>query len=303
MTEEELKKMYKTVCEAPSGNGFRVEHMPDFFDTSNIDDCQPHVHSFFEILWFKEGNGFHMVDFVNYEVKPNTIFFLSPGQVHHFDVKEGYKGVAIKMCTDFMKDGSDIDSLLIKYNTFYNVESTPNYYIDEGTSKTLSAIVDEMDKESWRNREFGNIDVLKSWLRIFLVNILRYGSQSSKEQTEILKPSYSLFLKFRKLVEQNFRTLHTVQQYADKLNVAVRTLNKCVNDCLNESPLTYINNRIMLEAKRLVRYTDLMFKEIAIDLGYEEPSYFVKSFKRNVGYLPSEFRQMDEITHCRIKDK
>ena len=53
MTTEELNRMYSTVCNVPRGNGFRVERMPDFFETSEIDDCMAHVHSFYEILWFQ----------------------------------------------------------------------------------------------------------------------------------------------------------------------------------------------------------------------------------------------------------
>ena len=54
----------------------------------------------------------------------------------------------------------------------------------------------------------------------------------------------------------------------------------------------------MLEAKRQVRYSNLMIKEIAYNLGFEDPSYFVKLFKRQTGMLPSDFRGMDEVPHC-----
>ena len=85
MDTDKLYSNYHTVCAAPGGNGFRVEHMPDFLLHSEINDCSPHVHSFYEILWFQDGVGTHNVDFVDYEVKPNTIFFLNPGQTHNFD--------------------------------------------------------------------------------------------------------------------------------------------------------------------------------------------------------------------------
>ena len=63
MTTEELNRMYSTVCNVPRGNGFRVERMPDFFETSVIDACMAHVLSFYVILWFQEGTGVHTVDF------------------------------------------------------------------------------------------------------------------------------------------------------------------------------------------------------------------------------------------------
>lgn len=298
----ELETRYRAVCEAPSGNGFQVEHMPEMFSRSIVDDCSPHVHSFYEILWFQEGTGLHTVDFIDYEVKPDTIFFLSPGQIHNFDVREGYRGVAIKMCTDFMKDEEGPNGLFLKYNIFHSYDTVPCCRIDPSIAQLLSALVDDMETEAHRDGEFGNIDIIKALLRIFLVKVQRHGIQEGVLHLDALKSSHQLFLRFRKLVEQEFTRLHNVQEYADRLNVPVRTLNKCVNECSSKSPLAFINDRIMLEARRLVRHTSMLFKEIAFELGYEDPSYFVKLFKRQTGYLPSEFRELDKVTHCRITD-
>lgn len=300
MAIDNLKEKYRTVCDAPRGNGFLVEHMPQFFATSDIDDCSPHVHSFYEILWFQEGTGRHTVDFIDYDVKPGTIFFFSPGQIHHFDNKVGYKGVAIKMCTDFMKDtatGATASNLFLKYNAFHTHDTTPYYVIDDTTAVMLNALVGEMEAEAQRGGEFGNIDILKSLLCIFLAKIQRHGHQESGERLNTLKSGHQLFIQFRRLVEQEYATLHTVQEYADRLNVAVRTLNKCVNECSHKSPLAFINDRIILEAKRMVRYTGMMIKEIAFELGYDDPSYFVKFFKRQTGHLPSDFRELDTVTN------
>jgi len=299
MITDKLNEMYQTVCDAPGGNGFRVEHMPEMFSKSEIDDCKAHIHSFYEILWFQEGTGHHTVDFTEYEVKPGTIFFLSPGQIHNFDHREGYKGVTIKMCTDMMKDSSSqnvgIGKMFLKYNTFHAHDSIPYYNIDEATSQMLLPLVEEMERESLLYGELGNIDILKALLCIMLAKIERYGTHEAHEQLDTIRPSHQLFIQFRRLIEKEFTHLHTVQEYADQLHVAIRTLHKSVNECSGKTPLALINGRIVLEAKRMVRYSNLMIKEIAAELGYEDTSYFVKMFKRETGYLPSEFREMDEI--------
>lgn len=297
MKIDDLNDIYPTVCNAPGGNGFRVEHMPELFGASAINDCMAHVHSFYEILWFQEGEGKHTVDFMEYDVKPGTIFFLSPGQIHHFDKEEGYKGVAIKMCTDLMKNSMDggMGKLFMKYNAFHAYDTTPYYIIDDTTAQMLQPLVDEMEDEAQRGNEFGNIDILKSLLCIFLAKIQRYGQHDATERLDTMRPSHQLFVQFRRMVEQEHAHLHTVQEYADRLNVAIRTLHKSVNECSGKTPLVIINDRIMLEAKRMVRYTNMMIKEIASELGYDDPSYFVKLFKRNTGYLPSDFREMDNV--------
>lgn len=288
-----VKEIHIAVCSAPGGNGFKVEHMPELLESKSFDNCSPHIHYFYEILWFKDGVGRHTVDFTEYDVRPNTIFFLSPGQVHHFDNCTSYSGVSIKMCADFMQNDEGASSLFLKYNVFHTFDTTPCFHIDDATAHTLNILAEDMERESANVGQFGNIDVLKALLRIFLVQTLRHGTQDIEHRLDDLKPSHMLFTRFRKMVGKEYMRLHTVQEYADGLNVAVRTLNKCVNECSNMSPLAFINQRIILEAKRMVRYTNMMIKEIAFELGYDDPSYFVKLFKRETGYLPSDFREMD----------
>lgn len=199
------------------------------------------------------------------------------------------------MCTDLMKDnqsGGNVDSFFLKYNSFHTYDSTPYYKIDDRTAQMIMPLVDDMEEESSHYGELGNVDILKSLLCIFLVKIQRYGIHEDGKNLDMLKPSHRLFIQFRRMVEEEYNRLHTVQEYADRLNVAVRTLNKSVNECSGKSPLAFINERIILEAKRMAKYTNMMIKEIAASLGYDDPSYFVKLFKRQTGFLPSEFRDL-----------
>ena len=293
MNTDNTINMQIAVCKAPDGSGLRVEHISDFLCDETFDDCSPHLHYFYEILWFEQGTGKHTVDFVEYDIQPNTIFFISPGQVHHFDHTQGYKGVSIKMCTDFMKDEADTNNTLLKYSVFHTFDTAPFYRVSEKAAETLQHLVEQMEVEMNCQNCFGNTDILKALIRIFLIHVLRHGVQDSELPLNNLKPAHILFIKFRKLVEQEYRNLHTVQEYANRLNVAQRTLHKCVNECSHTSPLAFINERIMLEAKRLVKYSNLMIKEIAFNLGFDDPSYFIKLFKKKTGYLPSDFRELD----------
>ena len=206
MTTDKLHTMYQMVCNAPGGNGFKVEHIPEQFSDSEIDDCMAHVHSFYEIIWFQEGEGRHTVDFLEYDVRPGTIFFLSPGQIHHYDRKEGYKGVTIKMCIDLMKDNTagitGIGKMFLKYNAFHAYDSSPYYTIDETTAQMLLPLVDEMAEESLRYGEYGNIDILKSLLTIFMAKIERYGKHETVERLDTLRPSHQLFIQFRRMVKK-----------------------------------------------------------------------------------------------------
>jgi len=287
-----LEKMRIPVCEVFASNGFQIEYMPDFLDNKEFDNYSPHVHSFYEIIWFKEGNGRHIVDFIEYEIKPNTIIFLAPGQIHHFD-HNSYKGVSMKICSDFMNSDECSSSSFLKFSVFYSFESAPCFYIDDVTATKLDAILELIETESKLVKEFGCTDMLHSLLRVFLIQAYRHGVKNGTFTLDNLKPSHQLFVRFRSLVECEYQRIHSVQDYAKKLNTNVRTLNKCVNECSGMSPLAYINGRIILEAKRLIRYSNLRIKEVAFILGYDDPSYFVRMFKRHTGFMATEFREAD----------
>jgi AraC-like DNA-binding protein len=91
-------------------------------------------------------------------------------------------------------------------------------------------------------------------------------------------------------VEQNFKDIHLVKDYADRLNESPAHLNKIVKTITGENASEFIIKRIILEAKRLLIYTDLSNKEISFAINYDDPSYFSRLFRKKVGASPSEFR-------------
>ena len=99
------------------------------------------------------------------------------------------------------------------------------------------------------------------------------------------------FVRFRQMLEHHYRSMHTVKEYANHLNVSTKTLTNCVYESSRSTPLALINERIVLEAKRQLLHSSLKVKEIAFQLGFEDPSYFVKFFKRHTGCLPADFRE------------
>lgn len=96
---------------------------------------------------------------------------------------------------------------------------------------------------------------------------------------------------FNFLVEQHFKTKHTVAEYADLLHKSPKTISNLFTRLGTKTPLQLIQERKMLEARRMLRYTDLPVKEIAYELGYEDLQTFSRFFKAQEGVSPSEFRE------------
>ncbi len=291
MLQKAFTDIYNISCDVLDSESLRIEHLPDMFDHDTIDSSLPHVHTFYEIIWFTEAGGVYTVDFHDYKVEANSIFVLSPGQVHCFDGKTRHKGVVLKFRTDFLDDQSTEKDTFIKYDVFNAFYSYPYYLVSNGeVARELAEITRKIDEEQADVSGFGHLELLRSLVKIFLINVYRYGTRQGIPQFDTMKPSHRLFVAFRNMLEQKFPSLHFVQDYADQLNVSVKTLSNSVKECAGKAPLTFINDRISLEAMRLLRFTDLRIKEIAYRLGYDDPSYFVKFFKRQTGFQPSEFR-------------
>lgn len=97
--------------------------------------------------------------------------------------------------------------------------------------------------------------------------------------------------KFHILVEQNFRELHQVADYAEKLHKSSKTLSNLFKKAGYPSPLQVINDRVALEGKRLLLFSDLSAKEVGHQLGYKEDKHFSKFFKSQVGQPPIKWRE------------
>ena len=275
----ELKEIfcrYDMVCDNPSGVGIELYRMPEFFQQlKGVETDTMHLHGFYEIIWFQKGSGTHYVDFNQYAIAPGTIFFISPGQIHSFDTKHDQEGYVLKICAELFDDFVSLSCVTVQ----------------DKDSAALEMLIGAMQEELKKEDSLGHREALHALVKLFVIMVRRSYAEINPSAPNPHKVSYKAFLNFRKLIEENYCRMHTVKDYAALLNVSSKTLTLYVNECSKYSPLELINNRIILEAKRLLRYSVLSVKEIAFRLGFEDPSYFAKFFKRLVKQSPADYRE------------
>ena len=288
--KKEKVKTYRIGEDVHSGLELELQFMPRFFQDCCGNPMHPHAHGFYQIIWFRHGHGTHMVDFSDYPISDNTIFFIAPGQIHSFDYNTNYEGVVIHFNASFMADEESSESVFIKYNVFNAYDSQPYCKISAEEEQRLLSLVNEMNREYTLTGAFAHKDYMQYLLRLFLIRVQRGGERKETPKLYVTSVANRTFVRFRQLLEQNYPSVHTVQEYAERLNVSTRTLNKYISQSTHRQPLQMINDRIVLEAKRLLLSSTMSVKEIGYLLGFEDPSYFVKFFKRLTGKMPTELR-------------
>ena len=248
----------------------------------------PHRHDFYQIDWVEHGSGHHIIDSVKYEVKPKTLFFMAPGQIHDFVLSDDSVGFTINFSAEFfvlqLQNKNSLSELPI-----YDLEnSVQALYLDDEQSdsilETLNAIGEEYlsDQMGWQ-------DVIRCYLYVLLMKASRIAEPGVGADPT----SRSLFLarRFKTLLEKQFNSVQDVGEYARMLKVNERALNEAVRRATGSTAAKLIRERVMLEAKRLLLHSEVSVAEVADRLAFEDPAYFSRAFKKHTGRSPIEFRQ------------
>lgn len=270
---------------------FEMTELSRLFAENGSHPYEAHIHSFYQIIWFRKGTGVHYVDFKEYPVADNTMFFISPGQIHYFETGRQVEGVVIHFNESFLSDEGSSENVFLKYNVFNAFDASPYYLIRRENAGKLALLVNEMEEEICNEGLFAHSDLLKYLIKMLLIYVQRTGERGHGLPLCINNTANRTFVRFRQSLEHHYRSMHTVKEYAAHLNVSTKMLTNCVYESSHSTPLALINDRIVLEAKRQLLHSSLKVKEIAFQLGFEDPSYFIKFFKRYVGCLPAEFRE------------
>lgn len=241
----------------------------------------PHKTSFYQLIWVSEGEAIFRIDFRDITLRKNEVIVVSPGQVCEFDTKSDYQGKIILFTSTFFTITS-IDSNFLYTSQILNLINENNIVsICPILTQNLIALLEEELKNASDTFQSG---ITQSLLRIILLEAERKLTASSPSC------SNSIARKYYNVVEQYFTQNRQVKFYADLLSVSEKVLSRELKSLTNKTPKSYIEDRVVLEAKRLLVYSNLSIKEIGFNLGFEEPSNFNKFFKSHTQSTPADFR-------------
>ncbi|MFC0775429.1 AraC family transcriptional regulator [Terrimonas alba] len=283
-TTTTLLELGKTAVSLP----FEV-HTMEWIDQNRWQqNSVPHRHNYFVIIWVKKGSGIHLVDLDKYELQNNTVYCITPGQIHLLKINGPADGYVISFTSEFIGLGGENVELLFNTGLFYSFSHTPAIKVNKEMEAEMEETAAKMIKE-YSNFFLLRSEILRGLLKIFLIYLTRQYEKSN--QSESQSKSFELVKNFFALIEKQYITRRMVTDYAEELVITPNYLNEVVKKLTGFPASHHIQQRIVLEAKRQAAYSNLSMKEIAYQLGFDDIAHFSKFFKNASGQSFTDFKK------------
>lgn len=257
---------------------FAIDEWGELHDHS-YDYLQAHRHHFYEIMFFERGESQHDIDFRTFHTKGLKIHFIAPDNVHLLVRGQDSEGFSLQFVSGLL------DETLLAQLPFFS--ENPTMDLSEALYQQVIPLINLLRNEISKNDNPSSI-LIRSLLQSALLLMVRDYSIAHEfiQQPEI--PTH--ISEFKSLIQLKYREHFPVEGYAQLLHVSVKHLIALCKKHTGKTPLKLIQEKIISEAKKELFYTHKSIKEIAIDLGFEDPANFSNYFKAATGYSPAAYR-------------
>lgn len=247
-----------------------------------------HRHDFNELFFFTHGSGTHMIDLEQVAVRTPCLHVVAPGQVHRLVRSADMQGLVVMFGSDALLGlGQEARAEL------FDASNGPvTLALDAARLQEAQALVQLMEGEL--ERATGpTAEVVEGYLGILLIKCAHWAREASA-RTAAPTAGRDPVRRFCELLEKGFLTERQVQQYADALALSADRLNELVKERLGRTASKVIQDRLLLEAKRLLLHGNMSIKEVGYALNMNDPAYFTRWFSKMEGRSPADYR-----THVR----
>ncbi|MQY13415.1 HTH-type transcriptional activator RhaR [Streptomyces sp. RB5] len=289
-----------TPCNAPRIGDppvHRLEiRLPDEvpFATGTFDDIGPmaradfpHRHTFYEIVHVTAGSGTHAVDLDRYSLRPPHLGVILPGQVHWWEGVRGLEGNLVLFTPEFLVDHPGDQELL------RGLGERPWIGLDAAAQARTSGLMAELAEE-YGHGAAGFAGVLRSLLHILLVRTARLPGLLPAPGPQG-RAAAGLAEEFTRLVADAAGDAPTVRECAERLGVTPGHLAEAVRAATGRPPAALLREARTREAQRLLISTELTIRQVAARVGFTDPAYFCRFFRRETGRSPGDFRKHHDL--------
>ncbi|MDD2475053.1 MAG: helix-turn-helix transcriptional regulator [Dysgonamonadaceae bacterium] len=285
----ESVKTYQKVYSEEGNVSFGIFRMEDIYIEQHGKADDPHRHNYYTVLIVKQAKGIHKIDFNTYKFSNNQIYFVAPGQVHQVATTEKPIGLAMTFSNHFLVENSIPISFIDSLNLFQNYGQSPPLLPNKKQFETIEHFANQIFKLNY-NDDNMRCQSIGAFLKLLLIECNNICCINPIEM-DVDTTGDNLIRAFKKAVEKNYQKEHSTAYYANELYITPDHLNRTFKAKTGTTAKDYIQSRIITEAKRLLYFTDLASKEIAYELGFNEPANFSAFFKKHTQLSPSNFKK------------
>tara|TARA_R110002012_G_scaffold48309_1_gene125862 strand:+ start:616 stop:1569 length:954 start_codon:yes stop_codon:yes gene_type:complete len=297
---------------AMNGNAIRE---PEFFHLESIPSrsrlhdmhIQPHRHAnLFQLLYITQGQAGIEFDDRQFTIGPQTMLTVPPGTVHGFRFSRDIDGWVISLTDDHVRE---ILAMVPRLNSCLDVPlcvpiTQPSTHSPQGTNQPdplhLAHMTDPPRADflirqlvaEYHGHSIGRLFALRNIIGLLLLEFGRHGDLHRDGRLSRQEQKNAKFRKFQNQLETQYRQHRPLDYYARDLGITTTQLNRISKDVVEMTAIEVVHNRLVLEAKRILIYTDIHIQQIADELGYQDAGYFSRFFTKKAGMSPARFRAL-----------
>jgi AraC family transcriptional regulator, transcriptional activator of pobA len=290
--------MSERATDAGAGGQLTVDRLPDAADPVQVERLdglrldagsvrEPHRHDYHELLWLRDGHGEHLLDGRPIEVRPRSLTLIGRGQVHVFRRAEAVDGVAVRFGDGLLLGGEAqraTPGWLLAGRGGLSVE------VPGGKVAHLEAVLSALEAEAARPPDARSAELERHLLSVLLLWVERWHGATRTERRDADDSEVRLHRRFAERLEADYPRHHDAAHYAEALGVPAAALSRALGQVTGRATKELVTDRVMLEAARLLRFTDLTVQEVGHRTGFRDPLYFSRAFKRHQGEAPLAYR-------------
>lgn len=246
----------------------------------------PHRHDYHELIWLRSGCGEHLIDGELTEVRAGAITIIGRGQVHQFLGAGAMEGAVLRFRDELVAGGAQ----RVAAGWLLTGNAGRAIAVPSGERDRLESVLLAVHAEVRRPQDSYSADLMGNLIATVLLWLERWYDASRVEREDPGDASVRLHRRFVSRLEGDFRRHHDAVHYADALGVPRAALARTLVQETGRTTKDLILDRVMLEAARLLRFTDQTVGEVAYAVGFGDQLYFSRAFKRHFGVAPMGYR-------------
>lgn len=258
-----------------------IHEMPTFIH------AEPHWLAFYDVTLITEGRGWFWLDGHRYRVSPGVVLFSTPGQVRRWDVTR-LDGLCLFFPSTFLEEFFSDPEFLHRLPYFHVPAESAGARLAPAERRRVRTQWTRMRREllAWRS---DSAHVLRARLYEELLRLARAYARA--HATAVARTPHRLVLAFRQLVDQRAARAHGVGEYATVLGASTAHLTRLCKRHLGCTAKEVIESRLEVLARRALLFSERSAAQVAAHLGFRDPSYFTRFFRRRTGVTPARFRR------------